>query len=162
PRAKVEAAYRRSHWTPVSPRVVAEVLASEHKRLIRSGEDAVDGVVAAIEYYAARLRLEGSTDIEDLWNLPKKATPTPREEERVSVKIDAAVRDYFRNYAVAADREVQIFRRKISRSVGGAPGSEVDLLVSIPATGTANADPIVMPLEVKLSHNAEARTGLRD
>lgn len=62
-----------------------------------------------------------------------------------------------------ADREVEIYRRKVSDDLGGTAGSEVDVLCTIPAVGMADAiDPIRIPVEVKLSHNSEARTGLRD
>jgi hypothetical protein len=162
PRAQAERAYRQSRWLPIPPRAVAEVLASADKRLIRSGQDAVEGVEAAIKYYADRLHQESQNDIEDLWNLPKRGNPSPKEEERVSVKICAAIRDYFRQYAVTADREVQIFRRKFRRHLDGSPGSEVDVLCSIPAKGAMSTDPITLPIEVKLSHNPEARSALRD
>jgi hypothetical protein len=162
PRAQGERAYRQSRWLPIPPKAVAEVLASADKRLIRSGPDAVEGVVAAIQYYGDRLQQEGLNDIEDLWNLPNKGSPTPKGEQRVSVKICAAIRDYFREYAVTADREVEIFRRKIGQHLGGSPGSEIDVLCSIPAEGVTGTDPITLPVEVKLSHNPEARSGMRD
>jgi hypothetical protein len=161
PRAQAERLHRQSCWAPISPEVVTDLLISRDKRLIRSGHDAVEGVLEAMQGYASRLRQDGLNDIEDLWNLAKNALPTPREEERVSVKICAAIRDYFRGYAVTADREVQVFRRKLSRQAGGSPGSEVDVLLRIPAIGVASSDPIVVPIEVKLSHNPDARTGLR-
>ena len=45
---------------------------------------------------------------------------------------------------------------------GGVPGSEVDVLTRVAASGSIAGDAIVIPVEVKLSSNAEARTGLRD
>lgn len=160
PRARAERKYRLSHWTPVPPSAVAELLASANKRLIRSGSDAMDGILAAIEQYASHLRHDSPNNLDDLWNRPRGKLPTPKEEERVSEKICMAVRDYFRNYAVTADREVQIFRRMLPRSLGGAPGSEVDVLCQVPARGTATDDAIIVPIEVKLSHNSEARIAL--
>ena len=162
PRARVERSYRLSNWTPVPPRTVAELLVGAKKRLIRSDCDAVEGIIAAIEQYATRLRHASPSRVEVLWNRPKKGRPTPKEEEWVSDRLCDAIRDYFRDYAVTADREVQIFRRKLPRDVGGAPGSEVDVLCRVPAVGVANGDAIAVPIEVKLSHNPEARTGLRE
>jgi hypothetical protein len=73
-----------------------------------------------------------------------------------------AVRNYFREYAVTADREIEISRRKVLKKRGGSPGSEVDVLCRFPARGVVSTDPIALPIEVKLSHNPEALTGLRD
>jgi hypothetical protein len=161
-RARAERAYRLSCWTPIPPRAVAELLAARDKRLIRSGSDAVEGVIAAIEQYEYRLHHDSPSDLDDLWNRPRNVRPTPREEERVSDKLCTAIRDYFGDYAVGADREVQIYRRLLAGNLGGAPGSEVDVLCRVHAVGSSNGDAIAVPIEVKLSHNREARTGLRD
>ena len=130
------------------------------KRLIRSGKDAVDGIIAAIEEYGTRLRHDSPNDLDDLWNRPAKLPPTPKEEERISDKLCTAIREYFRDYAVTAGREVQISRRKLPRQVAGASGSVVDIFCSVPAAAAADGDPITVPVEVKLSHNREARTAL--
>lgn len=162
PRAAAERSYRLSRWVPLPPGVVAEVLSATGKRLVRSGRDAVDGVEAAITSYARDLRHDSPSDLEDLWNLPTQGPPTPKTEERVSDKLCIAVRRYFRDFAVVADREVQVFRRKLSPAAGGAPGSEVDLLCRVSPAGAVDGDAIAVPIEVKLAHNAEARTGLRE
>lgn len=161
PRAMAERAYRLSRWGPVPPASVAALLHANSKRLIRSGMDAQDGIVSALELYGAELRGKRSEELEDFWNTPKKRSPTPKSEERVSGKICDFVRYYFRKYAVTADREVQIYRRKSPRKDDGAPGSEIDVLVRIPAMGSVTGDAIALPVEVKLSHNEEGRTGLR-
>jgi hypothetical protein len=118
----------------------------------------LDGVVAAIEHYEDQLR-QGSLD--DLWNRPRRGQPSPKEEERVSDKLCAAIHDYFRDYAVGAKREVQISRRFLSERLGGAPGSRGDVLYRVPPTTTVHGDPIVVPIEVKLAHNRQAGTNLR-
>lgn len=82
--------------------------------------------------------------------------------QRISEKLCAAVRAYFERFAVTADREVQVFRRKQSVAELGAPGSEVDILCRVPSVGASANDPIAVPIEVKLAHNSEARTGLQD
>jgi hypothetical protein len=161
PRATAERGYRLARWVPIAPESVAALLAAAEKRLIRSNEDALDAVVAAVEAYAYRLRHSSPSDLDDLWNRPRGGRPTPKEEERASDKICAAIREYFQEYAVTADREVQIFRRLISRDGGGAPGSEVDVLCRIPATASAERDSIAIPVEVKLAHNPEVREGMR-
>jgi hypothetical protein len=129
---------------------------------VRSSLDALEGIVAAIKRYEDRLRRGSPNDLDDFWNRHKKALPTPKEEERVSDKICDAIRQYFDHYAVIAEREVQLFRRKLPESVGGAPGSKVDVLWQSPAVGTLGHDTIAIPIEVKLAHNPEARTGLKD
>jgi hypothetical protein len=156
PRATAERGYRLASWMPVPPQAVAKLLAERDKRLIRSGSDAVAGVIAAIRQFERRLRHEGSGDLDSLWNTPTGRLATPKEEEQVSTKLCDSIRDYFREYAVGAEREVEIYRR-----LGGVPGSEVDILCRVLPVGAKNGDTIIVPIEVKLSHNREARTGLR-
>ena len=162
PRARAERSYRLSNWTPIPTLSVAQLLEARSKRLIRSERDALDGIVAASEQFDSQLHHGSPALIERLWNRPKKGRPTPKDEEHVSDELCMTIRDYFREYAVTADREVQIFRRKVPREVGGVPGSKVDLLYRAPAAGSVVGDAIVVPIEVKLAHNPEARTGLKD
>lgn len=161
PRAMAERAYRLSRWGPIPPASVAALLYANSKRLIRSGSDALEGIVAALDQYATQIRQDRSEDLEDFWNTPKKGPPTPKTEERVSGKICEYIRDYFQKYAVTADREVQVYRRKSSRNDDGVPGSEVDVLIRVPAVGSVSGDGIAVPIEVKLSSNTEGRTALR-
>jgi hypothetical protein len=161
-RSSVERAYRQTLWSQVTPHTVASLLFDDSKRLIRSGIDAIDGVVVAIELFEKSLHHAYPSSIEDLWNTPRGTPPTPKDEERISDKLCQAVRDYFQERALTAEREVQVYRRSVPKKLGGAPGSEVDLLISIPATGMSNNDLIAIPIEVKRSGNDEARTGLRD
>lgn len=161
PRARAERSFRLSRWGPIPPRSVAELLLAENKRLIRSESDAAEGVREALELYGCSLRHDSPSDLEDFWDLPRGRPPTPKAEERVSDKLCQAIRRYFDKFAVTADREVQVFRRKLPRDAGGAPGSEVDVFASVPAVGSMEGDRITIPIEVKLSGNMEARTGLR-
>lgn len=162
PRARAERGYRLSQWEPVPPAAVAKMIMANDKHLLRSPSDALDGVVAAVTDYATNLRQGHPNNLEDLWNRPSKGTPTPKDEERVSDKICLAIRDYFRQHAVSANREVQVFRRKLAADLGGAAGSEVDVLCQVPAVGSLPSGAIEVPVEVKLAHNREARTGMRD
>ena len=162
PRSVVERAYRQWLWSPVPPATVASLLADGEKRLIRSERDAADGLVAAIELYGWNLRHASPSPLEDLWNTPSGGDPSPKSEERISDKLCESIRAYFQEHAVVADREVQVFRRSVRREHGGAPGSEVDVLVRVPGLGMAGDDPIAIPLEVKRSSNREVRTGLRE
>ena len=158
PRSSVERAYRRSNWKPIPPCAVAQLLLSNDKRLVRSEADAVEGIVAAIQLFEDSLRHESPPSLEDLWNTPTGLPPTPKSEERISDKLCGAVRRYFEDRAVTADREVQIRRRFVPTSYGGEPGSRTDIKVSIPAQGGETGAPIVVPIEVKRSDNPEAKT----
>lgn len=160
-RSEAERALRLSRWSPFSLGVVADVLGAAAARLIRSEDDVVDGIECALESYEEALSRDGGESREDLWNTARGATPTPKAEEHVSSKLCGAVRAYFRDYAIAADREAEIHRRQVTSSSGGEPGSELDILVQAPARGTASGDAIRVPIEVKLSGNDEARTALR-
>ena len=53
-------------------------------------------------------------------------------------------------------------RRLTPADVGGAAGSRPDVLCRVPAAAAAKGTPISIPIEVKLSLNPEARTGLRE
>ena len=129
--------------------------------MIRSEDDVVDGVEFALKKYAFALRGDGGDGVEDLWNTASGAVPTPKSEKHVSSKLCAVVRSYFQDYAIAADREVEIHRRSVARAQGGEPGSEADVLVQVPGCGTVSGDAIRIPIEVKLSFNNEAKTGMR-
>ena len=161
PRSQAERALRLSRWIPCAIDVIGEVLATGERRLMRSEEDVVDGIEYALQRYATALRTDEGDSVEDLWNTATGAAPTPKSEEHVSGKLCAVVRSYFRAYAVAADREVEIHRRSVAPGRGGDPGSEVDILVQFPGLGTASGDAIRVPIEVKLSFNDEAKTGIR-
>ena len=160
-RSEAERALRLSRWSPFSVDVVADVLGAAAARLMRSEDDVVDGIECALESYEEALSHDGGESPEDLWNAARDATPTPKAEEHVSSKLCGAVRAYFRDYAIAADREAEIHRRQVAGSSGGEPGSELDILVQAPARGTVSEDAIRVPIEVKLSGNDEARTAVR-
>ena len=160
-RIHAERAYRRTHWSPFPVDVVAHVMDAGTRRLLRSDEDVVDGIECALDQYAEALRQDGTESVEDLWNTAG-AEPSPKAEEHVSRKLCGVVRAYFEDYAVTAGREAKIFRRSVGRADGGQPGSEVDILVDVPGRGTTSGDAIQVPIEVKLSSNRQAKTGMRD
>ena len=150
PRSEAERALRLSRWSPFPVDVVASVLGAETRRLVRSEDDVVDGIEYALEKYATALRGDAGESVEDLWNTAKGETPTPKSEEHVSSKLCARIRSYFRDHAVAADREVEIHRRSVARDAGGEPGSEVDILAQVAGCGAVSGDAIRVPIEVKL------------
>lgn len=153
--------YHLSRWTPFPVDVIASVMNAKKQRLLRSEEDVVDGIECALEQYASALRQDGMESAEDLWNTAGD-TPSPKSEEHISKKLCGVVRLYFQDYAVTADREVEIRRCSVPRADGGLPGSKVDVLVRVPGRGTVAGDAIRVPMEVKLSPNDEAKTGMQD
>ena len=161
-RIHVTRRYHRSRWSPFSVDVIADVLNAETRRLLRSGDDVVDGIEHALDQYAGALRQDRKESVEDLWNTAADGAPSPKPEPHVSQKLCGVVKDYFQEYAVTADREIEIRRRSVSRSDGGEPGSEVDVLVQALGRGTVSGDAIRVPIEVKLSSNDEAKTGMQE
>lgn len=161
PRSAAERALRLSQWSPVSVDVVADVLGAEARRLIRSEADVMDGIEWVLQQYEAELMKDGPEDAEDLWNTAKGAVSTPKAEKHVSGKLCGAVRKYFGEYAIAADREVEIRRRAVTRAWGGEPGSLLDVLFQAPARGAISGEAIRVPIEVKLSCNSDVKTALR-
>ena len=162
PRSEAERALRLSRWSTIPVDVVAGVLRADAGRLVRSEDDAVDGIEYALEKYSAALSGDAGDSVEDLWNTAKGETPTPKAEEHISSKLCAGVRAYFREYAVTADREVEIHRRSVVHDAGGESGSEVDILAQVGARGTVSGDAIRVPVEVKLSSNDQAKTGMQE
>lgn len=137
------------------------MLRSTDHLLIRSEEDVLGGIRTAIEGYERRLRRDGADSIEDLWDTPTRQPPSPKAEEQVSAKICGAIRSYFNDLAIAADREVEVHRRVVPRASGGESGSKPDILVQVPARGTIRGSQIRIPVEVKLSNNFEAKTAMK-
>lgn len=161
PRARAEREYRLRHRKAVPVRTVADILYSRDRRLIRHDTDALDGVVTAIESIEQEVRRSGQSLRERYWNTPSGQPPTPRAEEFYSDEIRRVICDYFESYGVVADREVQLHRRQVPTADGGEPGSKVDVLLSAPGRATSTESAIVVPIEVKLSFNPQARTGMR-
>ena len=159
-RIHAERGYRRTRWSPFPVDVIADVMDAGTRRLLRSDEDVVDGIECALAQYAEALRRDGTESVEDLWNTA--ATPSPKAEGHVSKKLCGIVRAYFKDYAVTADREVEIYRRSVGRADGGESGSNVDILVRVPGRGTTGGGAIRVPIEVKLSSNRQAKTGMKD
>ncbi len=161
PRAKAERNHRMASWQPHELSAIATVLKSRDKRLIIDEADALDGIEAALTNYADRLHHSAPSEVEDLWDTPAGREPSPKTEERVSDKFCMAVGVYFSTYAVTANREVQI-RKRVRKGDAGASGSRLDVVVNIPGSGTAGSDPICVPIEVKLSHNSDAKTAMEN
>ena len=157
----VERAVRLARWTPLPVAVVAAVLGAGTRRLVRSQDDAVDGIEYALEEYAAALNGDSGDSAEDLWNTARGETPTPKNEKHISSKLCTGVQAYFREYAVTADREVEIHRRRVAREANGESGSEIDILAQVASCGTVSGDAIRVPIEVKLSANDQAKTGIQ-
>lgn len=161
PRAGAERRHRHQSWSPIEPRLVAEVLVDSDRRVVRSVQDVVDGLVAALEQ--CERGLHGSPPMAPaLWDNARSGNPRPREEEWVSDWVLADIAKAFESRAVVASREAQIRRRQVPRRSGGAAGSDADILVKVPSTGTAGGEPISVVVEIKRSCNREARTGMRD
>lgn len=160
-RVRAERQFIASQWNPVPVTAVAQILSSNEKRLVRSEEDVLNGINAALERYEYRLLIDSADHVEDLWNCEQGSSPCPKHETHVSNKLCGVIRDYFDQYGICADREVEIHRRKVPKVHGGTPASELDILVQAPAVGSAIGKKIRVPIEVKLSCNREAKTGMK-
>lgn len=162
-RSIAEYELHQSAWDPIPIATLIEVFnRPADSRLIRSPQDALDGICEAIRLYEQSLRSGYPQAIEDLWNTADPEHPTPKSEERSSDKLCDAIRAYFAKYAITTAREVQIRRRNVPTANGGEPGSKVDVLVSCPSMASATGGSINIPVEVKRSENPEAKTGLKE
>ncbi|UYV13245.1 MAG: hypothetical protein NCW75_02925 [Phycisphaera sp.] len=160
-RSEAEQGYRLAVWTPLQVSEVAGILSARDKRLVRSGSDAVEGIVTAIDAYGKTLQEGTRMAVDDLWDRPRQQEQSPKDEERVSEKVQESIENYFKSYAVVANREVKVRRRILPKELKGLPGSELDVLVTIAAQNTVELAEINIPVEVKWSHNAEAKTNLK-
>ncbi len=160
-RANVERRHLLAQWAPIPLETVASILDSADRRLLRSTQDVVDGIIDALHRYNTRLQDGDLRGVEDLWNTPHGQRASPKEEERVSDKICEAIRETFVGYSVTASREVQIRRRLVPKADDGEPGSKVDVFVERPSMGGSSNERLVVVVEVKLSCNREAKTGLQ-
>lgn len=158
-RSRAERAYRHSTWSPIPIDQTTKVLGVQQARLIRSLTDAVDATVAAIEDFATAMSTS-QNGVASYWDFPKKGPPTPKDETTFSNILVDSLRRYFKDFAVTASRESLVHSRLVSRKRRGKPSSELDIDVTVPATGSATNNEIRIPVEVKLSHNPEAKTGL--
>lgn len=163
PRARAERAWRSSSWVPIRMDSLAGLLNSSSSRLLRTGEDVARAIEFAVHSYERSLHTDGPSDLEDIWNTPKGTgtSPSPKAEQHVSKKLCDVIREYIKSHGVVADREVEIFRRTGPKSLKGQSGSEVDVLVQLPGPQSQEYSPIRVPIEVKLSNNPEAKTGLK-
>lgn len=160
PRARAERALLRSLWNPIPPETVAALLVDADKKLIRSPADAVDGIVHALDAFNRDLRRAGTHRLEHLWNTGDAVSP--KAEEHISAELADVIKVYFGRYGVAIDREVQLYRGPLPASAGGPPGDLVDILLTAPDRATATGNAIIIPIEVKLSNNAEVKTALSE
>gem|GEM_PF-2166137 len=156
--------YQLTAFGPARIDAIAEVLHSNSTstRLIRSEDDVLDGIVEALESHSRSLRQEGSSELDDYWNTPRGAEPTRKSEERASDKLRNIINMYFQNHLVSLSREPQVYRRQSSPAQRGAPSSRVDILVQVPADGTAKGQALTIPIEVKFSDNDEAVSCFKD
>lgn len=161
PRSRAERNYLLSKWSPIPVEQMADILRARNTRLIRSGVDALEACVAAIEVFQEQIRTN-QIPMATLWDFPKRGKRTPKDETTLSNVLAASLRQYFREYAVAASREELVHSRLDPASAGGPPSSELDIGITIPAAGSATGEAIRVPVEIKLSHNPEAKTGLEE
>lgn len=161
-RARVGAAraWREAQWSPLPPSLVARLAASAEHRLVLSAEDLREGVAFAARRFGDWLLRDGRAMVEALWNTGPPR-PSPKPENFVSECLANELRSYLRESCVTASREAEVHRRKLPKRLGGAAGSEIDILVQVPAPGAGSGRPLQLPVEVKLSCNAEADSSIQ-
>ncbi|MGB7329160.1 MAG: hypothetical protein WBD31_30040 [Rubripirellula sp.] len=158
-RAMAEQSLRSSVGDPLPIQSVLAMLSSNDKRLISSPDDVLAAIATAFDKYSREIQSSSPSPVLRLWNTPHGEASSTKLEEEVSDELLVVIREYFEEYAVAAGREVQIRRRNPESEL---PGSRLDVKLEVPATISLEGNPIEMPVEVKLSHNSEAKTGLKD
>ncbi|WP_286765452.1 hypothetical protein, partial [Rhodopirellula sp. UBA1907] len=158
-RAMAEQSLRSSVGDPLPVNAVLAMLASDDKRLISSPAEVQASIETAFDKYSRELRSSSPSPVQRLWNTPNGEASSTKLEEEVSDELLVVIREYLQSHGVVAAREIQIHRRNPKSDT---PGSRLDVKIEVPATVYQEGKPIEMPIEVKLSHNAEAKTGLKN
>lgn len=163
-RIDIKRANRLSAWSPVPPEHVARLLDDAATRVFRSEGEVLDFIEEQAQRYA--VSLQQSVDgaplmLEDLWNSDGDVW-TPKNEERLSDVFARRLREGVDKAAVGVTRETQIRRRATPKDQNGAPGEEPDILIEVSGSDLAEEIRLMIPVEVKLAHNREVRSALRE
>lgn len=160
-RSQAEMKHGANSWNPLSVDEAGLILANADARVVRSAADVVETILDAFGDYGASIHGHESFKLRNHWNDHKSEDATPKDEEHQSDILADVIRACFKDRALGITRETQVRRRQLATALGGKPGSEVDVLVTVPAAGSADGREIRVPIEVKLARNPEAVSGLR-
>jgi hypothetical protein len=145
-------------WSPLSPIELFRLLASRDRTLVRSPEDLVDLLVAALRKYEAELHGE-QNPIRALWDRQESGnTFYPVDEDAFSDAVRLFLKRELVDAGIVVNREVEI-----ARVPGARLGTRTDIRVdAVRSTATGSYDRITSVIESKGCWNKALYTDLKD
>ncbi len=137
---------RSKTWTPPSPAQVLKLGGSRDARLVRSGGELLDAVVASLRRLEAKLQGETPAAI-DLWNGPDSSSRyRPKDENALSNYVKRHLDEDLNCQGVVVNREVEI-----RRGEGCGTGENTDIHVDafVGAERGETADVVTVIVEAK-------------
>ena len=144
---------QRVTWSPPDPAVFSELVGSDHKRLVRNGDELLSVIQGALSRLQERLKAE-TPRARFLWDETSKR---PKDESAISDYIKGWLEDDLKARGVIAGRELEIYPSKRGR------GASVDIHVDAIVRGRGETlDRVKTIIEVKGCWHTELKTAMKD
>lgn len=147
---------RAKTWDPPLPQEVLALGGSTAGRLVRSGRELLDAIVASLRRLDEELQGETPAAI-DLWNEFGKGRFRPKDENDLSNYVKRHLDKDLKRQGVVVNREVEI-RRGVGDGLGETPDIHVDAFVR--DGHDAVADVVTAIVEVKGCWHRELSTAM--
>ncbi|MBN1919526.1 MAG: hypothetical protein JW889_16640 [Verrucomicrobia bacterium] len=129
-----------STWEGVAPEIMLSLAKQHDSRLVESGEQLLDVVMASLARFQAGLRGD-SRAVYNLWNEPKEGhTPVyrPKDEPRLSDRVQEHLKNDLRDSQIVPNREVQMSRGLTDIKVNAVACDGTALSLAIETKGCWN------------------------
>lgn len=104
-----QATARSTTWSPPAPAQILSLAKARAGRLVRTGDELLDAVVASLRRLEARLHGETPAVI-DLWNAEAAGSYWPKDENHLSDYVKRHLEDDLHGSGIVLGREVEIRR----------------------------------------------------
>ena len=146
---------RQATWLPPSPTEILMLIANPQSRLVRTGEELLDAIIASLG--RLQKKLHGATPMAPfLWD---ESVDKPKSENRLSDFVKLHLEVDLRTSGVVANREVEI-RNSKDRGLGERTDILVQAFKRDPSTGQA-VDIVSVVIESKGCWNDELDTAMK-
>ena len=154
---RAQARMRQVTWKPQTPATILALAANSKKRLVQSGVQLLEVVIASLDRLSQKLHGE-TPAVADLWNQLSRKTFTPKDENHLSDYVKRHLDEDLKQRGIVINREVEI-----RRSPGAPIGERTDIRVeAITPTGRTNeVDKVSVIIETKGCWNDELSEAMR-
>ncbi len=148
----------RGHsWTPLTPRELLALVASQQSRLVQRGTQLLEILLESLQRLEAELQGE-TPGAPDLWNEVGRNCYRPKDEMQLCDYIKRHFERDIKDRGVVVNREVQI-----RRGMGNNPGEETDIHVdAISHRPDGTSDRLSAIVEAKGCWNKALQTAMRE